>query len=185
MGLETVLDEIRQKGQQQEAQILQEAKAEAARITGQAEEEATKAAALRAQETEARAQAMEREIIGASEFEARRRNLSVQRELAGDLRDRILRALSDLPAAKNEEILTTLVQRARKDILKGTVHARKADLPILEKLGYTKGEARAMAGGFIVEDVGGDVLLDLRFEVLLDDAWKQILVQNQGLFEVA
>lgn len=185
MGLETVLDEIREKGQQQETQILKEAKAEAEQITKQAQEAATKAAAQRKKDAEARSQALEREMVGASEFEARRRLLSVQRELAGDFRQRILAALAEFPAARTEEILKTLVERARKDIPKGTVHARKQDLSILEKLGYTKGQAREMAGGFIVEGPGGHVLLDLRFEVLLDDAWKQILVENQDLFEVA
>jgi V/A-type H+/Na+-transporting ATPase subunit E len=185
MGLEVVLNEILAEGQKEQSQILADAKAQAAKIAGEAETEAAGIKARIAKETSARIEALRNEILGASEFEARRNFLSTKRELLSDLRARVLEALSKLPAERNKAILTKLATAARKELPKGTVHARQADLEILAKDGYTKGKATTGAGGFVIESADGQILLDLRFETLLDDVWKQILIDSASLFEVS
>ena len=165
--------------------MLAEADREAKAILGEATKEAEAIAQRRAKETQVRIEALRREILGASEFEARRKLLAVKRELSEEFRRRVLARLAQLPEERNRKLLEKLASTAKKEIPKGKVHARKKDLDPLTATGYDAGDSVSGSGGFIVESASGDVLLDYRFDVLLDEAWKQILAENQELFEVS
>lgn len=184
MGLDAVVDEILAQGKQEQEEILRKADQEADEIRQDAERKAKEAKQKRQREADQRKQALEREILGASEFEARRSYLSVQRELLTDFRARVLDGLSELPQDRNAAILKKLVAKAKEELPEGRVHARTQDLDFLTGQGFDKGDAIDCAGGFLLESPDGDVQLDYRFETLLDDEWKQILVKTHDLFEV-
>lgn len=184
MGLDAVVDEILAQGKQEQEGILRKADEEADAIRQDAERKAKEVRQKRQREAEQRKQALEREILGASEFEARRSYLSVQRELLTDFRRRVLETLSQLPQDRNTAILKKLVADAKKELPAGRVHGRKQDLDFLVDQGFEKGDAIGCAGGFLLEGAGGEVQLDYRFETLVDDEWKQILVKTRDLFEV-
>lgn len=184
MGLDAVVDEILAQGKREQEEILRKADAEAEEIRQDAERQAKEARQKRQREAEQRKQALEREILGASEFGARRSYLSVQRELLTDFRGRVLDALSKLPQDRNAAILKTLVANAKEELPEGRVRARRQDLDFLADQGFAKGDPVECAGGFVLESPDGDVQLDYRFETLVDDQWKQILVKTHDLFEV-
>lgn len=184
MGLDAVVNEILGQGKQEEEDILKQADKEAEAILQDARRKAEEVQQKRRREAEQRKEALEREILGASEFEARRSYLSVKRELLQDFRQRVLDGLADLPKERNQAILEKLVAQAQGELDQGRIHSRKEDLEFLAKERYDKGDAIDCAGGFIVESPEGDVQLDYRFETLLDDAWKQVLVKTSDMFEV-
>lgn len=184
MGLETVLNELQTRGSEDEQKILRQAEAERQKIVDAAEGEADELRAKKLQETRHRIDALRREQTSAAEFEVRRRILTTQSELTQDFRKRLLEALHKLPKAEREKILGLLVKRVQKELPKGRFHSLAEDQAYIAKAsGYAAGKEIQAAGGFQVESEDGDVLYDLRFETLLDAAWKDILAQTQTLFE--
>lgn len=184
MGLDAVVDEILAQGKQEQEETLRKADQEAEEIRQDARRTAEETKQKREREAKQRTEALEREILGASEFQARRNYLSVQRELLTDFRRRLVDALSQLPQDRNAAILKKLVAKAKEELPEGRVHARKQDLGFLADQGFEKGDVIECAGGFLLEGPTGDVRLDYRFETLVDDAWKNILVKTHDLFEV-
>lgn len=183
MGLEVVLNQILARGAEEENGILGQAREEADRIVSDARARASDLLQRRKALTEQRADALRRELFSAAEFEARRHLLVVRRELSEDFRRRVLQALSKLPAARNQAMLAKLLERSKRDLPQGVVHARREDLAALASGAYQKGRELAMAGGFQLESRDGTILLDCRFETLLENQWRQILTEAQPLFE--
>jgi len=183
MGLEVVVNEILARASEEEQRVLREAESERQKLLDAAEGEADEIRARALRDTRSKLDALRREATSASEFEVRRRLLNVQRELTEDFRARILKALSDLSKAERERMLVPLMKRAQKDLPKGRAHARKEDLPLLTKAGYEKGHELTGAGGFQIESEDGTVLLDHRFETMLEGAWKDIQQETRKLFE--
>lgn len=184
MGLETVLEEILAQGATEERALLASAEAERQKVLDEAEGRADELRSRKLAESQARIEALRREILSASEFESRRKLLVARRELLEDFRTRVLQALSALPKAENESLLGALAKQARATLPKGVVHARAVDLPLLAKSGYQAGPAIACAGGLQVESPDGTIVLDLRYETLLERLWKDLLNAHRSLFEV-
>jgi vacuolar-type H+-ATPase subunit E/Vma4 len=184
MGLEVVLNQIVSAGQKEESDILEQAQFERERVLQEARAKAAEVRSKGQRQTEARLEALRRELLSAAEFEARRRILVAKRELSEDFHKRVLAALGKLAPARNQAILTKLLTQAQQEVRQGTVHARKADLATVAKGGYKAGRELEGAGGFQVESQDGSIGLDMRYESLLENVWKQILGENQALFEV-
>lgn len=184
MGIEVVLQQILDQAAQEEQQILRQSQAERDAILSQAEGQADELRSRRLAETRTLVEALRREMTSASEFAARRKLLIARRELTEDFHARLLNSLSTLPKAENEILLAVLVKAAQRALPKGTVHARPADLALLTAAGYTRGREQSGAGGFQVESPDATVLLDDRFETLLENHWKDVLNASRKLFEV-
>lgn len=183
MGLEAVVNEIREKGRREvEAiragtradveEILRDAQARVAAIKVSAEEEADRAAAhIVNQETSAANLVVKRQILNA------------QKTLLDQVYSASLTAVGDLPAEFQERALTDLLKRAAKEIEKGTVHANQRDTPVARKVigataslsGYTVGAPVEIPGGVIVESTDGDLQIDYSYSTFLDEIWESTL----------
>lgn len=184
MGLEVVVNEILARGNEEETSVLKQADQERQRLLDQAEGEADEIRARALQAARQRVDAMRREHESASEFEVRRRILTTQRQLTEDFRRRMLDALRNLGDQQRHDLLAPLVAKAHKDLPKGKIHARSDDMEFLsEASDYKKGRTIDAVGGFQVESTDGRVLLDSRFETLLERSWKDVLSQTKDLFE--
>lgn len=183
MGLEVVLKQIQTAGQKEESNILEQAQFERERILVDAKKRADEIRQASTTRTESRLEGLRRELLSAAEFESRRRLLVARRELSEDFRKRVHAAVAALSAPQNQGLLTKMAKKAAADLPNGTVHAKRNDQPILAKSGFKAGNETTGLGGFQVESPDGAVILDYRYETLLENAWKQILSENQTLFE--
>jgi V/A-type H+/Na+-transporting ATPase subunit E len=183
MGLEVVLNQIVAAGQKEESDILEQAQFERDRILADARAKADEIRQKGHAHATARLEALRRELLSAAEFEARRRSLVAKRELAEDFHKRVLASLGKLPTQRNAALLDRLSKKAQQEIPKGTMHGRKAEIAGLAKTNYKPGRDLEGAGGFQIESTDGSVILDMRYETLLENVWKQILTENQALFE--
>ncbi len=183
MGLEAVVNEIREKGRREvEAvraetraeveEILKEAQSRAAAIKVSAEEEANRAAAhITNQETSAANLVVKRQVLNA------------QKTLLDQVYSASLAAVGDLPAEFHEKALTDLLKRAATEIEKGTVHANRRDTPVVKKIlgaakslsGYTVGAPAEIPGGIIIESADGDLQIDYSYNTFLDEVWESAL----------
>jgi len=183
MGLEAVVNEIREKGRREVEgvraetradveEILKDAQARAAAIKVSAEEEVDRAAAHIANQE-----------ASAANLVVKRQVLNAQKTLLDQVYSASLAAVGDLPAEFHEKALTDLLKRAAKEIKKGTVHANRRDLPVVEKVlgetkslsGYTVGAPVEIPGGIIVESADGDLQIDYSYSTFLDEVWESAL----------
>ena len=183
MGLEAVVNEIREKGRREVAavraetradveEILKDAQARAAAIKVSAEEEVDRAAAHIANQE-----------ASAANLVVKRQVLNAQKTLLDQVYSASLAAVGDLPAEFHEKALTDLLKRAAEEIKKGTVHANRRDIPVVEKVlgatqslsGYTVGAPVEIPGGIIVESTDGDLQIDYSYRMFLDEIWESAL----------
>ncbi len=180
MGLEAVVNEIREKGRKEvEATraetrndvetILHDAQARAAEIKMAAEEEADRAAAH-----------ITNQEVSAANLVVKRQVLNAQKTLLDQVYSASLAAVGDLPAEFHEKALTDLLKRAVKEIKKGVVHVNERDVPVAEAVvarlktlsGYTVGAPVEIPGGVIVESTDGALQIDYSYGTFLDEVWE-------------
>ncbi|MCK8518301.1 V-type ATP synthase subunit E family protein [Methanoculleus sp. 7T] len=180
MGLEAVVNEIREKGRKEvEAiragtradveEILRDAQARAAEIKMSAKEEADRTVTH-----------VVNQEVSAANLVVKRQVLNAQKTLLDQVYSTSLAAVGDLPAEFHEKALTDLLKRAAKEIKKGVVHANERDLPVVEEIvsrlktlsGYTVGAPVDIPGGIIVESTDGELQLDYSYSTFLDEVWE-------------
>lgn len=183
MGLEVVLNQIQTAGQKEESDILEQANFEKDRILADAQKRIEELRHQAQQRTDSRLEALRRELLSAAEFESRRRLLVARRELAEDFRKRVQDAIAALSGPKNHALVAKLAEKAAAELPKGTVHSKRNDQGVLTKAGFKAGPETTGLGGFQVESADQSIILDYRYETLLDNAWRQILSEHQSLFE--
>ena len=183
MGLEAVVNEIREKGRKEvEAvraetraeveEILKDAQARAAEIKLSAEEEADRATTHTINQE-----------ASAANLVVKRQVLNAQKVLLDQVYSASLAAVGDLPPEFHEKALTDLLKRAAKEIKKGTVHTNERDIPVAEGIisrlktlsGYAVGDPVEIPGGIIVESIDGELQLDFSYSTFLDEIWESAL----------
>jgi V/A-type H+-transporting ATPase subunit E len=179
MGLEAVVDEIREKGKREAERIRTESIGEVDRILG--------AARRRVEETK---QAADAEIAGqvarfisqevsAANLIVKRELLNTQKQLLDEVFKTALAEISGLPESFHREALQKLLSDAKKEIPKGTVYCNARDAGTLKEIiaksrefaGFSIGPPVTIEGGIIVEGVGGELQIDYSYKTFLTGAW--------------
>jgi V/A-type H+-transporting ATPase subunit E len=173
MGLEHVRESILAEGRRAAEQELQNARGEAQRIRARAEERATELRAARQHELQLAVQALKRREVALAELEAKKLRLGAQKELLARVRAEALARLGKLPPGTNDQYLSALVKGA--GIEDARVFARPEDRAAVERMGLKYAGPAQAVGGLVVESADGTTREDLRYEVLLDDAWPEAL----------
>ena len=180
MGLEAVVNEIREKGRKEAEAIRAETRSEVEEILKDAQ---TRAAGIKvaAQEEADRAatHAINQEASAAN-LVVKRQVLNAQKTLLDQVYSASLTAVGDLPAEFQEKALTELLKRAVKEIKKGVVHANERDTPVVEGIiarlktlsGYTVGAPVDIPGGIVVESNDGELQIDYSYRTFLDEIWE-------------
>ncbi len=183
MGLEQVINDVQQGGERHAEEILAEARKEAEGILGKARDRAAAYHDARAAAGESDAAQQRAQQEKSAEFEARKMVLTKQAELQEELRGRVLAALGDLDAAARESHVKALLATAKGVIPEGSVLGASADAEVLGKQRTYKhaGDA-AISGGIIVESTDGESRLDLSYEALVADKWRELLAGESALF---
>lgn len=173
MGLEQVKESILADARAQAEQELAKAREEAKAIRARAEAKAQDVRASRQAEQQAAVAALKRRELALAELEAKKLRLRAQKDVLARARSAALDKLSKLPAQQNEQYLAALVKRA--DIQDARVYARPEDKAVIERLGVKYAGPLHGAGGVIIESADGATREDERYEVLLEDAWREAL----------
>lgn len=178
MGLEVVVNEIIEQGRKEADRIEREGLQEAKAILEDARSKAEATLDERDELAKREADRLQEQETARMEFEAKRRVLTMKRNLWQRLKKETLETLSGLDEATRKRYLQTLLENAHKEIPEGVVHVRKEDEGLVPRSSYeVKGDLDAI-GGAVVEDPEGAVSLDLRYETLLDDLWPSVLKEE-------
>ena len=104
----------------------------------------------------------------------------VRKEMLDELQERFRDAVSGMPEHEHRRLLEVILKSARGSMEKGTISVCKRDRPAAQAIlkgmaGYELGEDISCLGGAVVTAPDGEVSLDLRYETVLEDVWKEDL----------
>ncbi|MHB8632776.1 MAG: V-type ATP synthase subunit E family protein [Thermoplasmatota archaeon] len=183
MGLDQVLGEVRRDGDGRADAILKRAREEAEAILATARQQAQSYETERLAAAQRDAALRQAQALSRAESEARKAVLAAETTLRLELRKAVLDALAELPDKQRSSHLKTLVKKAREVVPEGKAWGAAADAKALAShKEYKHAGDLPMAGGIVVESTAGDARLDLSYETLLDEIWREVLKAEAPLF---
>jgi len=184
MGLEQVVTQVKQDGQAQAASIVEHANKEAEGILGAAREKVAALEKQRIGEAEREAAQIVTQSASRAKSASRKVVLEAQAGLHAQLREAIIASLIKLPAKQRSAHLDILVKRASGIIPKGRIWGAAADKEALAaQTTYDYAGEMDIAGGIIVESADRTNRLDLSYDTLLSQQWRDVLKAEAALFE--
>lgn len=189
MGLEVVIEEIRAKGQKEAEEIRQEGRQEATQILKAAQEKAEKIKLNAESDVEKQISHLENQEVSAANLVVKRKQLNAQKELLDRVYESVLTSISGLPRDFHRDALEKVLQKAKEEIARGTVHCNERDMPALKEIlaqdpgfkGYSTGKVQNIEGGVIVESEDGELQLDYSYRTFLDEVWETGLKDASGI----
>ncbi|MDI6867031.1 V-type ATP synthase subunit E family protein [Methanoculleus sp.] len=183
MGLEAVVNEIREKGRREVESIRAETRVEVEKILKEAQDHAAAIKIAAQEEVERTASHIVNQETSAANLAVKRLLLNAQKDVLDQVYSTSLAAVGELPAEFQEKALTSLLKRAAKEVREGVVHANERDLQLVREIisrhkdfsGYTVGSPVEIPGGIIVESKDGDLQIDYSYRTLLEEVWESCL----------
>ena len=83
--------------------------------------------------------------------------------------------------AGRKKILDSLIKEASDTKADVVMRPVKTDRDALSKSGFKMGEDIDGLGGFVLESKDGSTMLDFRFDMMLEEAWKNTLGEINGI----
>ncbi len=180
MGLEVVVEEIREIGQKEATAIRNEANEEGRRILAAAEERATLIKQEAEAEVDRQVQQMEAQEVSAAKLLVRREVLNAQKELLEEVFNATDGSISALPTTFHEKVIRELLKKVAKEIKDGVVFCNTRDQQAVESAlselktlnGYSYGGIVEISGGVIVKSADGQLTVDLSYQTFLEEVWE-------------
>ena len=183
MALESVLQDVQRDAQNRAKAILDQANQEAKSLLAAAQEKAQALLKARDAESDRDAAMVLRQGESRAESEHRKLLLQAEAQLRNQLRETLLAGFAKLDASTRTGHVNALLKSAEKIISHGSVWGAEADKKALDaQKTYSYAGSTPIVGGIIVEAKDGATRLDLSYETLLGDMWKDVLRSESGLF---
>ncbi|MCX6694486.1 MAG: V-type ATP synthase subunit E family protein [Methanomicrobiales archaeon] len=180
MGLDAVVEEIRENGRREAEGIQKEARDEVGRILVLAQEKAATIKLAVEDELKRQSAHILSQEVSAAHLVAKREVLNAQKNLLDEVYQNALIEISRLPESFHREAIQKLLVRAKADIPEGVVHCNARDMLILRDVlikdpalkSYHPGRVVESEGGIIVASNDGELTLDLSYRTYLDALWE-------------
>ena len=177
MGLDTVVDDIRDEAREEADRIVSDAEEDRDARIAEAEEEADRILEQAEEEAESETEALREQTLSGARLEAKTMQSRARKELLDDLRGAVedrLAALDDGREDLTEALLDDAIEELDADA--GTVHVAEGDADLAEELladrdGFELGGTEDVLGGVIVDSADGDVRVTNTFDAVLDRVW--------------
>jgi V/A-type H+-transporting ATPase subunit E len=171
MGLESVIEDVLSQGRSEVEEIRRATVAERERILRDARAEGAKLLEQREREAKEAVERARVQALARAELESKKIVLSAQKELLDQVYSTILQKLSQL--AEGGTLLKSLLQANEAEWRKGKVSCNERDAAIVRPIvGANFGGVIDCIGGVVIESADGSHRIDLRFETLLADVWR-------------
>ena len=181
MSLETLAAEITKQAKGEAGAILDEARAEANRIEEEARNEATQTSSMASTKAERESEQISVEVVASARQANQKRALIARREELEFTWEAAKEEIRSPKMAGRKKILDSLVKEASETKADVILRPVKADRSALSKSGFKMGEDIEGLGGFVLESKDGSTMLDFRFDMMLEEAWKNTLGEINGI----
>jgi V/A-type H+-transporting ATPase subunit E len=183
MGLEAVVEEIRDKGKKEAEKIRADSKAEADRIllASSTRVEEIKLAAER--ESEKNTSHILAQEVSAANLLVKRDLLNTQKELLDKVFETTITEIASLPESFHREAIKLLLTEVKKEVPEGKIQCNARDVPTVKALiagnkefsGFVVGTPVDIDGGILAEGKGGELQVDYSYRTFLDKVWESRL----------
>jgi len=189
MGLEVVIEEIRERGKKEADHIRKETQAEVRSILQAAQEKAERIKLSVDQDVERQAGHIMSQEVSAANLIVKRRLLNTEKELLDQVYAAALSTIAGLPQDFHRNAMKTLLSRALPEIPEGIVRSAARDSDTLGSIlsadpsfkGYIRGDPVAIDGGVIIESKDGELLIDYSYQTMLNGIWETGLKDASGI----
>jgi V/A-type H+/Na+-transporting ATPase subunit E len=189
MGLEVVIEELREKGKKEEDRIRQETQAEVRRILAEAQEKSGKIKLAADQDVERQTAHLMNQEVSAANLVVKRQLLNTQKDLLDQVYQAALSKIAGLPEDFQRAAMKNLLLKAKTEIQEGVVHCNSRDRETLSRLlasdpalkGYVVGKAVETEGGVLIESKDGELQIDYSYRTFLDGIWETGLKDASGM----
>jgi len=180
MGLEAVVEEIREKGKKEAEKIRAESKQETDRILAAAGKRAGEIKiAAEAESAKQTAHIIDQEVSAANLL-VKRELLNTQKALLDKVYENVLTEIAALPESFHREAIKKLLTEAKKEIPKGKVTCNSRDVAVVKAVisenpefaGFKMGNPVKTDGGILVEGDGGELQIDYSYRTFLAKVWE-------------
>ena len=180
MGLEAVVEEIREKGKREAEKIRAESKQETDKILAAAGRRAGEIKlAAEAESAKQTTHIIEQEVSAANLL-VKRELLNTQKALLDMVYEHVLAEIAGLPESFHREAINKLLTEANKEISQGKIYCNKRDMAavkavIAENPEFSRlkvGTPVNIDGGVLVEGEGGELQIDYSYRTFLAKVWE-------------
>jgi len=171
MGLESVVEDVLGRGRSEVEEIRRAALAERDRILQNARAEGAKLVEIREQEARKAVERLRVQALARAELESKKIVLSAEKGLLDQVYAKVIEKLAVLE--DGAAILQSLLKANGGDWRTGKVYCNEKDATAVRVVvGSSFGEPIDCVGGIVIESGDGTHRIDLRYETLLADVWR-------------
>jgi len=171
MGLETVIEDVLSRGRSEAEEIRRATAAERERILQDARAEGAKLLAQREQEATGAAERARIQALARAELESKKIVLYAQKELLDQVYAAVLDKMSHL--AESEGLVQSLLRAHEEEWRNGKVYCNAHDADGVRSIvGKSFAGTIDCVGGVVIDSADGTRRIDLRFETILADIWR-------------
>ena len=180
MGLEAVVEEIREKGRSEAARIQAESKQEVEKILAVAQKRVEEIKLAAEAESGKKAAHIIGQDVSAANLLGKREILNSQKALLDEVYEATRKEIAGLPESFHREAIKKLLIEAKKEISKGKVYCNARDVAAAKAIiaenpdfaGFKIGAPVNIDGGVLIEGEGAALQIDYSYRTFLAKVWE-------------
>jgi V/A-type H+-transporting ATPase subunit E len=180
MGLEAVVDEIREKGKKEAEKIRAASQQETDKILAAAGKRTGEIKLAAEAESAKQTTHIIDQEVSAANLLVKRELLNTQKALLDKVYENVLKEIAALPETFHREAIKTLLSEAKKEIPKGKISCNSRDLAAVKAVisetpefaGFKVGTPVDIDGGILLEGEGGELQIDYSYRTFLAKVWE-------------
>ena len=180
MGLEAVVEEIRENGRKEAEKIRSESKAETDQILSAANKRAGEIKLAAEEESTKQSAHLVSQDVSAANLLVKRELLNTQKALLDKVYEATRAEIAALPESFHREAIKMLLAEAKKEIPSGTVSCNARDVAAAKAViaenpgfaGFRVGAPANIDGGLLIEGDGAELQIDYSYRTFLAKVWE-------------
>jgi V/A-type H+-transporting ATPase subunit E len=180
MGLEAVVEEIREKGRSEAEKIRLESNQEVDTILAAANKKAGEIKLAAEEESVKQSGHIVSQEVSAANLLVKRELLNTQKALLDQTYEAVRKDIAALPESFHREAIKKLLAEAKKEIPKGKIFCNARDLAAAKAViaenpefaGFKLGEPVNIDGGILIEGEGAELQIDYSYRTFLSKVWE-------------
>jgi len=180
MGLEAVVEEIREKGRSEAEKVRLESRQEVEAILAAANKKAGEIKLAAEEESAKQSVHIVSQEVSAANLLVKRELLNTQKALLDQAYEAVRKDIAALPESFHREAIKKLLAEAKKEIPKGKISCNARDVAALKAViaenpefaGFKLGEPVNIDGGILIEGEGAELQIDYSYRTFLAKVWE-------------
>ena len=180
MGLEAVVEEIREKGRSEAEKVRQESRQDVDQILAAANKKAGGIKLVAEEESAKKSAHLVSQDVSAANLLVKRELLNTQKALLDQVYETTRKDIAALPESFHREAIKKLLTEAKKEIPAGTIYCNARDVAAARAViaenpdfaGFKLGEPVTIDGGLLIEGAGAELQIDYSYRTFLSKVWE-------------